>query len=218
MDLLRRLNETPIPDDWDRSKFDSSTSFAQRIKYCQEQAQKLGSGSSRVAFIIEYQGRKTVLKVAKNKKGIAQNGVEYDALSDWFLKRLEIFIPMIDADEENDPPTWIHTEFAEKMTNAKFKKFFGVSPFELVKIAEKRFGYKNARYFTPDESKLKEDDDCVINFMDYVGNYQPMIGDYSRIANWGIYQDKPVIIDIGLDQETYYTYYKPKSQNVARMW
>jgi len=36
-------------------------------------AKRLGGGSSRVAFLIDYQGRKTILKVAKNNKGLAQS-------------------------------------------------------------------------------------------------------------------------------------------------
>ena len=64
----RVIDEAPLPPDWDETQFTPKTSFKQRLAYALERAKKLGAGSSRVAMIIEYQGRPTALKVAKNKK------------------------------------------------------------------------------------------------------------------------------------------------------
>ena len=36
------------------------------------------------------------------------------------------------------------------------------------------------------------------------------LGDYGRLANWGIFDGKPVILDVGLDLHVYETYYKLK--------
>lgn len=62
-----------LPDDWDESKFGHDKVFYKRVQYAKLKAKQIGSGTSRVAFIIPDQGRNTVLKVAKNKKGMAQN-------------------------------------------------------------------------------------------------------------------------------------------------
>ena len=72
MKLHEILSEAPLPDDWDKSAYKSDKSFASQLRYAQERAKKIGAGSSRVAFEIEHQGRPTVLKIAKNKKGLAQ--------------------------------------------------------------------------------------------------------------------------------------------------
>ena len=91
------LTEAPLPDDWDKNVYSPNNSFAKQVKYAKERAQKVGSGSSRVAFKIEYQGRPTVLKIAKNRIGLAQNEQESQALRDYYLE--DITIPMIDYDE-----------------------------------------------------------------------------------------------------------------------
>jgi hypothetical protein len=209
---LNTLLETPLPDNWDKNVYKQNVSFAQRIKYAKQQAAQIGAGSSRVAFIIDYQGRPTVLKVAKNKKGIAQNEVEIQALSDWYLAGMGIMIPMIDYDEENNEATWLHVEKADKITPSQFKKFFGGTPQQLVGYAENKLkttGRRRGNGFW-DVGTITEDNEYVQAFMDYVMNYEPMLGDYNRLANWGVFDGHPVIIDVGLDKDTFYTYYQRK--------
>jgi hypothetical protein len=71
------INEmVPPPDSWDTGIFKKS--YKKQIDYALERAAKIGTGSSRVVFEIEYEGRPTVLKIAKNAKGLAQNEKEGD--------------------------------------------------------------------------------------------------------------------------------------------
>ena len=50
--------------------------------------------------------------------------------------------------------------------------------------------------------------DLVQSLVDFVGNYTHIpTGDLRRLANWGIYNGKPVIIDIGLDDDVMTTHY-----------
>ena len=67
------LESPPLPEDWDKDIFNERVPFKTRIEYAKARAEQVGKGSSRVAFVIPYQGRKTVLKVALNAKGMAQN-------------------------------------------------------------------------------------------------------------------------------------------------
>ena len=109
------IDEMPLPADWDPQAYNqNTTTFKSRLAYALERAKKLGTGSSRVATVIEYQGRPTVLKIAKNAKGLAQNGVEASILDDGYASQLGILIPLIDFDTANRDPLWIHTEMATK--------------------------------------------------------------------------------------------------------
>jgi len=203
------LKEAPLPDDWDKSAYKSNTSFASRIRYAVERAQKLGTGSSRVAFEIEYEGRPTVLKVAKNKKGIAQNDYESQMLDDYYFTGLGLNIPMIDYDEENESPVWIHMEKADKMKPTQFKKFFsGLTPDEAIRVAEYGSGKINV---SPEETEryqqLIEENDYLDSLVDLIGNYDIAHGDLRRLANWGIYQNRPAIIDIGGSSKVIKQYY-----------
>ena len=61
------------PESWNIEDFKKLTSFNARVKYCEEKLRRISSGSSRIVYKIDDQ---KVLKLAKNKKGIAQNNQE----------------------------------------------------------------------------------------------------------------------------------------------
>ncbi len=198
------LSEAPLPDEWDHAIFSDKIPFARRVAYAKERATRLGSGSSRIAFVIPYQGRDTVLKIAKNRKGMAQNEVEIEMFSDWYAKDLGIFIPMIDYDESSGTPTWLHTELAGKVTDNDFIKSCGGTLSELLRWSEQYTGKiqpSSTRYDKALDEKIDENSDLASGFGDYVGNYDANIADYSTLHNWGLWQGQPVIIDAGYNNE-----------------
>ena len=202
------LAEAPLPSDWDSAIFDDRVPFKTRVEYAKARAEQVGKGSSRVAFIIPYQGRKTILKVALNKnKGLAQNQEEADLLDDYYIRGLGNVIPIIDYDERNSRPTWIHTEYATKISQKQLEKYFGgYSMYEVVgalEIAKK--GGRTDRY-----AKMLsdlEDNENFTDFQDLILNYT-QIGaqDLTRKANWGLYKGRPVIIDLGFTDNTKHLY------------
>ena len=207
------LMEVPIPDEWDKDVYTDKTSFAKQVRYAMERAAKLGAGSSRVVFNIEYEGRPTALKIAKNKKGLAQNERE----ADYGLYRMypDITTPLIDFDETNESPRWIHTEMAEKMTKAKFKNLTGF-PFDafasLLKQNElDREGNRyRLNYRQGIEEELQdqiEESELFYDVTDLMGNFLILAGDLTRTANWGIYKGRPVIIDLGFNSDVHKQYY-----------
>lgn len=204
------LHETPLPDDWDKNVYSGRTSFAKQLKYALERASKLAAGSSRVAFTIPYEGRETVLKIAKNPKGLDQNEHEAEMLSDWYLKKLEITIPMIDYDEENEQPKWIHTEKAEKLSPAKFKKIMmGMDSWELQRFLEYHTGNQSKHMSYKDLPPYESGEHEVLDsLIDLIGNFGLPIADFCRAANWGLYNNNPVIIDIGLSWDIHDKHYR----------
>lgn len=198
------LTESPLPDDWDGAMYNERVPFARRVKYAQERAKKLGTGSSRIAFVIPYQGRDTVLKIAKNRKGMAQNEVEAQHLNDYYLVGLDLFIPLIDYDEQNETPTWIHTEMAQKAREADFVKACGGTLNDLLAYASK---YHGRQWHGGDASKVDEESELAQAMVDYVGNYDANIADYRNIKNWGIYNGRPVIIDAGYNNDVHDLYF-----------
>jgi hypothetical protein len=200
------LNEAPLPDDWDEDIYNERIPFTTRVKYATERAKRAGAGSSRIAFIIPYQGRNTILKVAKNSKGMAQNEVEAQTFEDWYLKSLNIIIPMIDYDERNQSPTWIHTELAAKIKDSDFIRITGANLSLLIDYAENASGRRRHRNL--DFSSVNEDSDLVQSLTDFVGNFTHIpTGDLKRLANWGMYNGNPVIIDLGLDDTVMQQHY-----------
>lgn len=202
------LKESPLPDDWDKDQFTDKTSFKKQLKYALERAQKMGAGSSRVAFKINYQGRPTILKIAKNRKGLAQNAQEVNILNDGYLSKLDIMIPMIDYDDRSNNSRWIHVEFANKAKESDFIKECGVSLNDLVDYCEyKAKGTTGSRFIDRIKSKIDEESDLVQNLMTFIGSLDVPTGDYRRLSNWGVYNGKLVIIDVGLSQDILDNYY-----------
>jgi predicted Ser/Thr protein kinase len=209
------LIETPPPEDWDRQVFD--TSYKKQLAYAMERAKKIGSGSSRVVFEIPFEGRPTVLKIAKNAKGLAQNGKE----ADWGMYRMnpDITCPLIDYDEEHDQPTWIHLEKAEKLKASVFKSIEGFS-FEdfgyMVRDCEQTREGRKGKYFeinweghVSDEKEIEKirESELFYDVERIMGDFDIMAGDLQRLANWGLYKGHPVIIDLGFDSSIYKSHY-----------
>ena len=198
------LVEAPLPDKWDKSKF-KPRSFKEMIDYAKLQAPKLGSGSSRVAFEVEYKGRPTVIKVAKNKKGIIQNIEEVNYLDDGFIGTLDCVIPLIDYDEENGDHgiTWIHTEKADKAKAADFVKETNVPLGDLVDYCyEISTGKKLPAFINRNITGkiINHDSDLVSSLQDLFAVAEGLLpGDLCRIANWGKYDGRLVVIDLGFN-------------------
>ena len=216
------LDEAPLPADWEPAQFHNpSTTFKSRLAYALERAKKLGTGSSRVAMTIEFEGRPTVLKVAKNQKGLAQNEVEASILSDGYASQMGIMIPIIDYDEQNTLPTWIHTELAQKANEKQLCNLMQCDSLDtLVQTALTLIGKSRMTSYTPQntEQRMREagkTDEQIEVFMDYVNklgdlssSFDVELADFMRPANWGIYQGRPVVIDVGFNSSVMKQYYR----------
>ena len=214
------LDEMPLPADWDPAAMGQGTSFKARLAYALERAKKLGTGSSRVAMTIEYEGRQTVLKVAKNAKGLAQNSVEADILSDGYANQLGILIPIIDYDEQHREPHWIHTEVAQKATDKQLCAIMKCENLsQLVNMAwaitgKKRYVGTYQTYIDNFQKKGYSEDDIetVSHYANLLADlhmqFDVELGDFTRKANWGLYHGKPVIVDVGFNSNVMNQYYK----------
>ena len=214
-ELLEGITEAPLPADWDKQVFTPNTSYKKRIDYAVARAQKLGKGSSRSAFDINFDGRATVLKVAHNAKGMAQNEAEAGILDDGYASQLGIMIPLIDYDTEHTQPVWIHTEKATKVTKKQLCNIMRCGElYYLVDAANNMLG-KKTFYSNLDEKILQlYGEDGLEIFHDYAqrladlsGSFDVNLNDFDRAANWGLYQGQPVVIDVGFTDDVHKQYY-----------
>jgi hypothetical protein len=216
------LDEMPLPVDWDPSQMrQQGTSFKSRLAYALERAKKLGVGSSRVATTIEYQGRPTVLKIAKNAKGLAQNSVEADILSDGYASQMGILIPIIDYDTQNREPSWVHTELAQKANEKQLCSLMKCQSLnDLIRAAQAQLNEYGTRSRTILNDIIDKNEHFGYSeqdadtFLEYVNRLSELkssfdveLADFHRPANWGLYQGKPVIIDVGFNSNVLNQYY-----------
>jgi hypothetical protein len=213
------LDEMAYPTNFSLQDFSNLKTFKDRVAYCDQRLQKLGTGSSRTAYKVDEQ---KVLKIAKNRKGIAQNEHECD----WNRNNYGCFAEIYEADTENY--TWVEMELARKATNADFKKIVGMSIEEVAEVLKYFHDvYSDNRHkfnqYGVDKGleafakKLADEDyDTFFNRIRYyMSDYQPeAINDWFRLANWGVVNrngnEELVIIDDGLDEDVYKQYYARK--------
>lgn len=211
------VDEMALPAGWDAEALGHDKTFKSRLEYALERAPKLGVGTSRAAFVIPDQGRETVLKIAKNKKGMAQNEAEVDILEDGYIGKMDIVIPLIDYDRKNPTPVWIQTEKANKLNKKRLEELLycdeldgGLDDF--MSAVYNVLGQR--KNWMPTMKQIKQDledttmsQDEIDIFFEYVNEVAMLISSSSLLiddlyntGNWGEYKGRPVIIDLGFTE------------------
>ena len=210
------VQEMAYPSTFNMDEFKSLTTFAARIRYCETRLQRLSSGSSRIVYKIDDE---KVLKLAKNKKGIAQNQVEG---GDYYKNSIGCFAEIYDVDDDF---LWIEMQLARKAKLSDFKHLTGYD-FDVMcqwiyncrsRYSRGGYGYNKSYDNIFNSEKFEEGLENYSIFADiqeYLCNYQlESIGDLVRLNSWGVVndeygQEKLVIIDSGLDDNVMSTYYR----------
>lgn len=215
MHINQVLMEVPLPDDWDKSIYSDKVPFKKRVEYAKSKAKRLGGGTSRIAFQIPYQGRNTVLKVAKNTKGMAQNEQEVGMFrsAEALGASGTVVVPMIDYDESSSKPTWIHVEYAPVLKSTKqFEQLTGYNLEDAINYIAELTANRSLPFAHQDTNKDFDSDEAwedeyMYNLFSFIGNTEINLPDLLRPANWGVYKNKPVIIDLGISEDIFRQYY-----------
>jgi predicted Ser/Thr protein kinase len=212
------IDEAPLPSDWDAKAFGPKSSFKSRLAYALERAKELGRGSSRVAMTIEYQGKPTALKVALNKKGLAQNEVEKDILMSNYARSSNMVIPIIDYDKKNKQPAWIQTAIAKPATTRQLCNLIGcLSLTHLVDMAidiakDTPDAVKSFIKTMKEQGKSKEEIESTYQYALLLSElnrqFDLLLNDFKFQDNWGLIKGKPVLIDLGFTTEVMVDYYE----------
>ena len=109
------VDEMAYPASFNFEEFDSLKSYAARVKYCSSRLRKIGSGSSRITYAVDDE---KVLKLAKNKKGVAQNNVENQK----WLSSYGLFAEVYEYDDDG---LWLEMQLARKAKVSDFKRLTG---------------------------------------------------------------------------------------------
>lgn len=200
------------PSSWNKEEFKKITSFQGKLTYANTHLQKIATGSGRAVFKIDEQ---KALKIAKNKKGLAQNSVE----SEPYIQNYDITAHTYDIGEElkGIGPFWVEMELARKATPTKFREITGVDikdfGFYIHSLQQKR---NVSRYYDPvlhDHWKNKmENNEFVQDVTKLATDYDMGVGDLGRLSSYGIVyragKEKVVLVDYGLTTRVYDDYYK----------
>lgn len=208
------LNEMAYPTWFNMDMFKSLTSFAARVRYCNEKLQRISSGSARIVYKIDDE---KVLKLAKNRKGIAQNEAES---GDYYLQQIGCFAKIYDIDENG---LWIEMQLARKVKPSDFKRLTGYDWNTMCAWIKYCVSHYNGRVIRnlPEYTEIFQSEEWEENYEysifsevdEYLSNYQlESYGDLMRLSSWGIVkengEERLVIVDYGLTDDVWNDYYK----------
>ncbi len=203
------IDETALHEDypttWDVEEFSKLRTFAERVRYADANLKKISSGSGRIVYKID---NEKVLKLAKNKKGVAQNEVEMGYGNDnYFTMLAKIF--------ESDPDgLWAEMELARKVTAPIFKSIVGYSFQEFSKALSYEITNNRGQskwMVEPDNMESFYESEFFTEVVDYLMNTDSPYGDMIRLSSYGVVsrdgEDTIVIIDYGLSGDVFKSYY-----------
>lgn len=204
----KTLSETPLDPnsgDFDIHQLDSMSSFRQRINYCTQYLEKIGQGSSRIVFKLN---DKTVLKLAKNQKGIEQNSFEADIDSDIVTK-------VFDHDKLC---TWVESELAKRISKSRFKQ---LTTFDINEVYSYLFNYYNEQRgkkhkidINPDLYDRLDSSDFVIDLCVLMTNNDLAVGDLGRISSYGEINGHIMLVDYGASDDIMSSYYSKVAEAI----
>ena len=201
---IMQLKET-YPAGWDMDEFKKLNSFEKRIKYCNTHLTKLGFGSSRIVYKIDDE---KALKLAKNRKGLAQNELEIILSNSSNLDG--IVAETFDHSEDN---SWVEMELAKELTPDLFKQITGLDWNDYIENIEIHYKYVNSN----SNNKSREDfwyNDFALDMFILIGDYMGTIpvGDLMKTSSYGVVKrngkDKIVLVDYGLSIEIFDKHYR----------
>lgn len=197
------------PLNWNAEEFAKLRSFNQRVKYAQQNLKRISSGSSRIVYQID---DTKVLKLAKNKKGIAQNEVEIDFSQDYMWDSIVAEV------HDYDPNfLWLEMELARKLTEKKFQQLTGFSFREYCSSLQYQYALANPKKSwgiprQPDNFEELSENEFIGNVLDVVGSYDLLMGDMCKLSSYGIVKrngmDDIVMIDYGITGKIYDSFYR----------
>ena len=197
------------PNSFSIDEFKKLNSFASRIRYCEEHLKRISSGSSRIVYKIDDE---KVLKLAKNKKGLAQNEVEAEYSQYYDIS--DITARVFDIDANN---LWVEMELARRLKTSDFIKITGFKWKDYVAALHNHGEDANGRGrsykidVNPDIVEAMWEDEFVYEMFDFLGTYGIPSGDLKRTSSYGVVKrdgkDTIVMIDYGLTSDVYKSYY-----------
>lgn len=207
MSILETMLDEDYPTNFNMEHFKTLNSFASRIKYCQENLQRISSGSSRIVYKID---NEKVLKLAKNQKGLAQNEVEIQWGGDGYFGSI-----LANTLDNHEDALWVEMELARKVGKNDFIKAFGynIDDFNMW-LSNQNERNNGRRPIWGMDAELEEkisESEFANAILDFMLQIKAPAGDFGKLSSYGMVkrdgQDDIVLIDFGLTGEVYASYY-----------
>lgn len=177
------------------SRLEKLETYQAKKRYAEKNLERLSSGSSRIVYLTP---KKTVIKMAKNDRGIEQNKTEANP------KMKSKYINKIISKAKDN--SWIETYYLDKITEKEFKKMIG---FDFKRFADCLiYGVKKTSDKIPKEFEKISKLEFYEEIVRIAKNFNLASGDLAKISSYGQKDDHLVLIDAGLTRDLYKKEYK----------
>ncbi len=184
------------------SNIEKLETYNARKKYAERNLKHLSSGSSRIVYLTP---AKTIVKLAKNDKGIAQNKAEANP------KMKSKYLNKILGCAKNY--SWCEVPFLDKITEKEFEEMTDLKFNDFGDAI--RYGLKEVSGNTdkdePENFKMVSKSDIYKEMKDIGEKFKLLPGDMARISSWGTKDGIPVLIDAGLTRDIFEEFYEDSS-------
>lgn len=189
-------------DKFDLKRFKALPDERSMLAYASKFLDRLGSGSSRSAFLLS---GKYALKIALNEKGLAQNNAELDVFTNPESK--PIVAKVYGADEDN---RWLISDLVKPLQNPdEFDSLTGTNWDDFVETVKDHLGKKGTKTAVPDEFTSTVISNAKANNM--------LVGDIEEIHHWGKTPDgRAVLLDYGFTESVYQDHYSDRGMPSAK--
>lgn len=197
-----------LPENSDNQKtilknIEGLETYKARVDYAEKNLKRLSSGSSRVVYILPDD---SVLKLAKNDRGLAQNKAESNPkMKSKFLNKII---------RKADNHAWINTTYLDKITEKEFEKLTDVNFKDFGKAI--KYGLKSLSGSTKKKPENFEDIEKTKLYSELYRlgkEFKLLPGDMARISSWGCRDNHPVLLDAGLTKDIFDKYYDTGNTN-----
>jgi len=176
---------------------ESLDNYNSRKEYAEKNLTHLSSGSSRIVYQAD---DNTIIKLAKNDKGLAQNKVEANP------KMKSKYLNKIISHAKDF--SWIQTYFLEKLTTKQFEEMTGIS-FEdfgnAISYALKHISESSDK--KPKNFEKVEKSEFFKEIKRLGKEFNLLSGDLTRISSFKTKNNLPILADAGLTKDIYKKYY-----------
>jgi len=173
--------------------------YQARKKYAERNLKHLSSGSSRIVYLTP---NKTVIKLAKNDKGIAQNKAE----SNEKLNESKYVNTVLNYAKDY---SWLETSFLKKIKAKQFKKLTSIDFDDFGESI--RYGLKSvsgSKREKPDNFDEVSETEFYKDIKELGERFKLMPGDLAKESSWGIKDNQLKLIDTGLTKKVYEDFYE----------
>ena len=209
--LIETYLEEDYPTNFDLGEFSKLTSFNKRREYCKDRLKRIAAGSSRIVYLVD---DTKVLKLAFNKKGLAQNDIE--ATHSNYHDMKDITAQVFAHDENN---LWIEMELAKKVTPQIFERVVGFSFKDYcialnnyaLDVNPQRYRFLRKEPMTQEIIDAMWENEFIYDMFTFMGGYDAPVGDLMKMDSYGLVnrngKDTIVMIDYGITNDVWDEYY-----------